>query len=83
MKGARRGLEGEIFTNDLQKYMITNKLTATFEFLQVDFQHIELFDFPSSKFRFIAFTRKEFSPEICVNIASGKSIILLYSYLFP
>jgi hypothetical protein len=37
-------------------YMNDHQLTATLEFLQIDNQHIEFFDFDKSRFRFIAFT---------------------------
>ncbi len=38
------------------QHMVDNSYTATFEFLQVEHQHVELFDFKDSKFKFITFT---------------------------
>ncbi|KAL0483787.1 ATP synthase subunit atpF [Acrasis kona] len=37
-------------------HMVTNNLCANFEFLNVDYQHVELFDFTQSKYRFISFS---------------------------
>jgi len=56
------------------RYMLKNNLTATFEFLQVEHQHIEVFDFSASKFRFIAFTSHEQAAELCFDIVKGAQI---------
>eukprot|EP01111_Echinosteliopsis_oligospora_P016486 TRINITY_DN6874_c0_g1_i1.p1 TRINITY_DN6874_c0_g1~~TRINITY_DN6874_c0_g1_i1.p1 ORF type:complete len:474 (-),score=109.21 TRINITY_DN6874_c0_g1_i1:21-1442(-) len=55
-------------------YMLDNKLTATFEFLQVEHQHVELFDFKESKFRFLAFTYNSRPQEVCMDVAEGVKI---------
>jgi hypothetical protein len=52
-------------------YVLDCHLTATFEFLQVDHQHIELFDFKDSKFRFIAFTHNDNFHELCEDIQNS------------
>ena len=51
--------------------MLKENVTATFEFLQVEHQHIELFDFPTSKFRFIAFTFNDKLRELCFDLERG------------
>lgn len=60
--------------NSFVKYMLTNQLTATYEFLQVEYQHIELFDFPVSKFRFIAFTFNSKLQELCFDLEEGTRV---------
>lgn len=52
-------------------FVLEEKLTATYEFLQVEHQHIELFDFEQSKFRFIAFTCHTKPSDLCYDIAKG------------
>jgi hypothetical protein len=51
--------------------MLKEKFTATFEFLHVEHQHIELFDFPHSKFRFIAFTFNDKLRELSFDLEKG------------
>jgi len=48
-------------------YMNEHHLSATFEFLQLDNQHVELFDFDENKFRFIAFTSLKNLETLCAD----------------
>jgi len=48
-------------------YMHKNALNATFEFLNVQNQHVEMFDFEESKFKFIAFTSLEQLDKLCAD----------------
>lgn len=57
--------------NEFINYMLKENFTATFEFLQVEHQHIELFDFPASKFRFIAFTFNDRLRELSYDLEKG------------
>jgi len=52
-------------------YMWENKLSATFEMLQPQYQHVEFFDFPEIKLRFITFTSNEYADGICLNPVIG------------
>lgn len=46
--------------------------TATFEYLDVEHQHVELFDFSQSTFRFIAFTSTSDLTLVCCDVEGGE-----------
>ncbi len=53
------------------QHMIDHSYTATFEFLQVEHQHVELFDFDKPKFKFIAFTSNKDLLSLSTDVQDG------------
>jgi hypothetical protein len=48
-------------------YMEEKDVCACFEFLNVDYQHVEVFDFEKSKYRFITFTSNKNLQQLCTD----------------
>lgn len=61
--------------NGLMEYMWKQKITATMEFLQVEHQHVEKFDFDKSQFRFITFTSNVHLEQMCLHDFLGSIAI--------
>jgi hypothetical protein len=65
------GRVGEERFHKLLEEMSAKHYTATFEYLDVTHQHVELFTFPRSTFRFIAFTSTQDVSLLCCDIEAG------------
>lgn len=65
------GRVGEAKFREFLATMSAKHYTATFEYLDVGHQHVELFAFPRSTFRFIAFTSTSDVSLLCCDIEAG------------